>query len=60
VTVVAGVEVVVMGCNEQVLLQVGDFMTSSPELLLGYVILLMLRTDDWRYSSAETEADGST
>lgn len=49
-----------MGCNEQVLLQVGDFMTSSPELLLGYVILLMLRTDDWRYSSAETEADGST
>jgi hypothetical protein len=30
---------------------------SSPELLLGFVILLMLRTAAWRYSSDETEAD---
>jgi hypothetical protein len=33
--------------NEQVLLQVGDFITSSLELLLGFVKLLMLRTVAW-------------
>jgi hypothetical protein len=43
--------------NEQVLLQVGDFITVSPELLLGFVKLLIVRTNVWLYSSAETEAD---
>lgn len=32
-----------IAANGQVLLQVGDFITSSPGLLLGFVILLMLR-----------------
>jgi hypothetical protein len=46
--------------NGSVLLQVGDLITSCPELQLGYAILLMLRTVAWRYSSAETTADSST
>jgi len=54
------VSVFKMPHNEQVLLQVGDFITSSPELLLGFVKLLMLRTIAWRYSSAETEVDRCT
>lgn len=35
----------------------GDFIMSSPEPLIGLVILLMLRTFARCYSSAETEAD---
>jgi len=46
-----------VSANVRVLLQVGDFIMSSPELQLGFVILLMLRTVAWRYSSAETAAD---
>jgi hypothetical protein len=46
-----------MAANEQVLLQVGNFIMSSPELLLGFVSLLMFRTNAWFYSSAETEVD---
>jgi len=46
-----------MAGNEQVLLQEEDFITSSPELLLGFVIWLILRTVVWRRSSAGATAD---
>ena len=46
-----------MDANGQVLVQVENFIMSSPELLLGFIILLLLKTVAWRYSSAATEAD---
>ncbi len=41
----------------RVLLQVGDFIMSSPELQLGFVLLFKLRTFAWLSSSAETTVD---
>jgi hypothetical protein len=43
--------------KEQVLLQVGDFITSSPELQLGSVLLMKLRAFAGLYSSTETAVD---
>jgi hypothetical protein len=41
-----------MAANVQVLLQVGDFITSSPELQLGFILIMKLRTFAWLYSSS--------
>jgi hypothetical protein len=41
-----------MAANVQVLLQVGYFITVSPELQLGFVLLLKLRTFAWPYLSS--------
>ncbi len=43
--------------NVRVLLQVGDFIMSSPELQLGFIQKLKIRTFAWLCSSAETAAD---
>jgi hypothetical protein len=41
-----------MAHNVQVLLQVGYFITVSPVLQLGFVLLMKLRTFAWLYSSS--------
>jgi hypothetical protein len=41
----------------RVLLQVGDFIISSPELQLDFVLVMKIRTFYWFYSSAEITAD---
>jgi hypothetical protein len=38
--------------NVRVLLQVGDFIMSSPELQLGFILLMKLRTFAGLYSSS--------
>jgi hypothetical protein len=42
---------IIAATTAQVLLQVGYFITVSPELQLGFVLLMKLRTFAWLYSS---------